>query len=301
MPLDFNFEEILHTEFGVGREVNGVESFSLLPVDAEVQTALREMAESTWNTICGFEGEGRVYEPSEKYAPQEYVFLPIESVLAENLRLLHQANDIEFVAGALTPPSALFCYFARFADRRGRRLTAVRRATQFKGIVKSRLIQFMTDALKIVADTTFRLDHDFDLLVDSAYVHILRPSGFEAIGGLQDAICSAVPANIDTISAQMEFVDFTRIGAYAAAHPRAARHLASIRSQGETENISKPLLLNACATHGIGLEEVNEKISVLSGFEMAFLHVLDRRMYELELVEGAPERYRAASRQRVSD
>ncbi len=299
MPLDFSFDAIQHTEFGVGREIDGEEDFSLLPVDAAVQTALQEMARSTWNTICGFEGEGRMYEPSEKYAPQEYVFLRIDSTLAENLRQLHLANNMELDAGALNPTSAIYCYFARFTDRNGRRLTAVRRATQFKGIVKSRLIQFMTDALKIVTDTTFRLDHDFDLLIDSNLIHILHPAGFEAIGKLQEAVCGAVPENIEVISAQMEFVDFTRIQEYAESHPRAARYLASIRSLGETENISQPLLISVCATHGIGIEQVNGRISILAGNEMDFLNVLDRRMYRLELVEGTPERYKAGSRQKL--
>lgn len=299
MPLDFSLDSIQHSEFGVGRDIEGEENYALLPVDAQVQTALQEMAKNTWLTICGFEGEGRAYEPSEKYESQEYVFLSIENALGEYLRGLHRANNMALDAGALNPASALYCYFARFTDRNGRRLTAVRRATQFKGIVMSRLVQFMTDALKIVEDATFRLDHDFDLLIDSNLIHILRPAGFEAIGKLQEAVCGAVPANIETISAQMEFVDFDRIREFAENHPRAARYLASIRSLGETVNISRPLLVNACAAHGIGIEEVDGRISILAGNEMDFLNVLDRRMYRLELVEGTPERYKAGSRKKL--
>ena len=65
-------------------------------------------------------------------------------------------------------------------------------------------------------------------------VHILRPSGFEFAGQLQQAILDAVPENIKAIRKDLAFVDFDGIEAYAAKHPRAARYLASIRAQEET-------------------------------------------------------------------
>ena len=42
------------------------------------------------------------------------------------------------------------------------------------------------------------------------------------------------------------------------------------------------------------------KISVAAGHELGFLEVLDRRRYELELVKGQPERFRAASRTKLN-
>ncbi len=84
-------------------------------------------------------------------------------------------------------------------DEQGRSLTGLRRATHFKGVIRSRLIRFATDALKYIPDPVFKLDHDFDLLVDSSTVHILRPSGFEAAGKLQEVILAAVPQNVSTI------------------------------------------------------------------------------------------------------
>ena len=175
----------------------------------------------------------------------------------------------------------------------------MRRATQFKGILKNRLIQFVTDALKLVEDDTFKLDTDFDLLIDSSRVHVLRPSGFEFIAELQDAIRAAVPDNVASIQKDMPFVDFSNIEEYAGTHTRAARYLSSIRSQRETQNISPALLKKACRAHGVDLQVKNSKITVLGGSEMDFLDILDRRTYELELVEGSRERYRAGSRRKI--
>jgi hypothetical protein len=214
---------------------------------------------------------------------------------------MHRANNPQLDTGALEEPSDIFCYFARFSDSRARRLTAVRRATQFKGLLKSRnrLLRYVDDTLQIVEDKTFKLDRDFDLLIDSTHIHILRPSGFEFIAKLQEAIREAVPANIAAIQGDIPFVDFTGIGDYASRHTRAARHLASIRSQQETQNLSQSLLKKACKAFKVDFQVRDGKITVLEGSEMNFLDILDRRMYELELVEGAPEKYRAGSRRKL--
>ena len=43
-------------------------------------------------------------------------------------------------------------------------------ATALKGVLKSRLLQLTTDALNIVQEKIFKLDRDFDLLVDDTGV-----------------------------------------------------------------------------------------------------------------------------------
>ena len=301
MTLDFNFEPIQSTEFGVGRENDNGQSFALVPVDASVQSALQDMARATWTALQDIVDDPQEYQPSEKYAAHEHLYIAADNSMASSLMNLHSAKNLPHYANVLSEPEELFCYFAKFAGPKGKRLTAVRRATQFKGVLKSRLVQFMTDALRLVEDRTFRLDNDFDMLIDSSYIHILRPSGFEFLGGLQEAIRKAVPQNVAAIQKDMPFVDLASIQAYAERHTRAARHVASIRSQQETQNVSSALLKKVCKTHGIELVVTKGVISIPSGHEMDFLDVLDRRMYQLELVEGSPERYKAGSRRKINN
>lgn len=300
MALNFGLNAIRSTEFGVGRDDEDEGILSLIPVDGGVQDGLREMAAETWGAMSDNE-DPEEYQPSEKHASQEYVYLPTESELVTRLWNLHRANNLNLDPTALEDPGDVSYYFARFSDSRGRRLTAVRRATQFKGLLKSRnrLIRLVDDTLQIVEDNTFKLDRDFDLLIDSLSVHILRPSGFEFIAELQAAIRDAVPNNIASIQEDMPYVDFSGIQEYASRHTRAARLLASIRSLRETQNISQRLLRSTCRTYGVEVRIREGRIIVPAGFEMTFLDILDRRMYELELVEGAPEQYKAASRRRV--
>lgn len=299
MKLDFDIEKTSATEFGVGRDQGNRQTFVSMPVDADVQEALREIVSATWQAMQKDTGDPPRYEPSEKHGSTEYLQLPLNDDLAAPIRELHEAVNLPLDADALADPDTVFCYFARMTDKKGCRLTALRRATQFKGVLKSRLLRFVTDSLKLIEDRVFKLDSDFDLLVDAQNVHILRPSGFEFSGQLQEAILKAVPKNVAAIQKDLAFVDFAAVQDYAGAHPRAARYLASIRAQKETKNIDRSALKKLCKDTGVEVWESKGKLIVDSGHIMGFLEVLDRRRYELELVKGSPERFRAASRRKI--
>ena len=299
MKLHFDLKSVKTTEFGVGHDDGDARVFSYIAVDAGVQSVLREMAEETWRAMIDADGAPPKYEPSEKHGGIEYVYLPLQDDFSASLRDLHQANNLAPDGTALSDPATVFCYFVRLTDAKGQRLTALRRATQFKGVLKNRLIRLVTDALRIIEDKVFKLDTDFDLLIDSNNIHILRPSGFEFIGQLQQAVLNAVPENIKILQKEIAFVEFDSILAYASMHPRAARYVASIRAQKETTNIDKRALKRLCMNTGVDIHESNGKITIDDGSVMGFLEVLDRRRYEIELVKDSPERYRAPSRQKL--
>jgi hypothetical protein len=203
-------------------------------------------------------------------------------------------------ADALDDTTTVFCYFSRLTDKKHRRLTALRRAAQFKGALRSRFLRLVTDSLKLIQDPVFKLDSDFDLLIDSQNLHVLRPASFEFAGKLQDAILKAVPDNIVAVAKDLPFIDFDGIETYAGKHPRAARYLASIRSLKESKNVDKAALKKLCHATDVEFKEVKGKLVVNDAHVMGFLEVLDRRRYELELVKGTPERFRAASRQKLT-
>jgi len=298
MKLDFDFSSVTITEFGVGRDDEAKAVFYSVPVDSDVQDALQDIANATWKLMQSSGEPAQKYEPSEKHASTEYLYLDGQHELAASLSELHSAKNLAVDTGALDSPEGVFCYFARLKDKKGRRLTAIRRATHFKGVLRKRLIHWLSDAMKMVEDDIFKLDNDFDLLIDSKFVHIWRPSGFEFVGGVQHAILDAVPGNIQVIKKDLPFVQFDAIEAYAKDRPRAARYVASIRSQ-ELKNIDKASLKALCGNTNVEVREVGGKITIGGGSEMGFLEVLDRRRYEVSLVKNQPERFRAASRTRL--
>ena len=301
LTIDFDLENVTVTIFGVGIDDDDGQTFVVVPVNKGVQRALREMVQATWNALHNCEDGLAKYEPSEKYGSTECLYLPLEHEMAATMKKLHEAANLPTNSNALNNPSNIFCYFAQLTDNKHRRLTALRRATQFKGVLKSRLIQFVTDSLKLIEDRVFKLDSDFDLLADSKNVYILRPTGFEYTGQLQQAILNAAPQNLQAIQKDLPFVELAPIEEYAKKHPRAARYLASIRSQELTKNVDKSLLKTLCEQTGIGVIESDGKLKVTEGHELAFLELLDRRRYELKLVKGHAERFKAGSRRRIND
>ena len=113
-------------------------------------------------------------------------------------------------------------------------------------------------------------------------------------------MCKAAPKNVKAISKDLPFVDFTRIEFYATKHSRAARSLASIRGQ-RTKGIDPARLQKACEHFNVKTKTVNGKLVVDHGSIMDFLHLMDRRLYQVELVKDLPESYLAASRSRIKE
>ena len=302
MTLEFRIDEIERitiTEFGVGQDNGNDPKFTAVPGDANVQIALCEMARATWNAMQKHEDGPAQYQPSEKYGSTAYLFVPSNDNLDTAVRKLHEAQNLPIDGMALNDLSNVFCYFfARFADDQGRRLTALRRASHFKGMLKHRLARLLSDTLTIVEDKIFKLDTDFDLLVDSEYTYILRPSAFEFLGGLKQAILDAVPSNIVSIQEDMAFMDFGDVQNYASKRPRAARYLASVRTQN-LGGITREALVSSCRAAGVKLEETAGVVKVADRDVMGFLEVLDRRRYQVELIPGTPEQFKAASRSRI--
>lgn len=298
MDLNFDFNKITTTEFGVGFDREKKYLFTHMPSDQNTKEALRKMAEATSLAMQEKIEAPRPYEPSEKYAGSGSLYLLTSDPLAEPLLDLHKATNLPTDASALTDPSMIACYFAQFRDEQGCHLTALKRAAQFKGILKKRLIRLCDDSWKFVEDTVFVLDNDFDLLVSDDRLYILRPSSFEAIGKLTQTILDAVPKNVAIIQQEMPIVNFSAIQDYASKHPRAARYLASIRTQ-KLAGMNYSALENLCEKTNVEIEEIDEKINVPEKHIMGFLEVLDRRRYPIELIDDTPESYRATSREKL--
>ncbi len=302
MKLDFEISNVNLTEFGVGRDAHSDEpAFSGVPTDDNVKVELVNVTRATINAIDKLREpsiQPIVYSPSEKYSATEYLVLPLEDELSQTFRDLYEIDNLQLDSNALQSLKSVFCYFTRLTDVEGKQLIGLRRASQFKSVKKDKIMSLFSDTLSLVENPLFALNNDFDLLIDSEYVHILRPSGFEYMGKLQQAILDAVPDNINAIGREISFIDFDTIQDYAQTRPRAARYLASILTQN-LEGIDKDSLSELCKKTDVYIEITNGQLYVSDGYVMGFLEVLDRRRYENELIPGEPERFRASSRQKL--
>ncbi len=300
--FNIDAESIELTEFGVGIAKNGSRDFVEIPVDAQIIDTLRQMMVNTEKKILELSSNGNEvvqYEPSEKYSGEEYIYLPTSSTSANLINELRNVSTFKCQPDAMASPEKIFSYFAVFEDSSGKKIIAFQRASQFKAIYKKPIIQFIDDSLGLVKNKVFKLDNDFDFISDSKKVHILRHVGFESICELQSIILDAVPQNAVKIKKNIAFVNFDSIESYATNHISAARYMASICSQDYAKNIDKRAIKQLCRETNVKIQEKNGTIHVSKGSELGFLEVLDRRRYQVNLVKGVSEKFKASSRKKI--
>lgn len=295
MTLDCDLSNINTIEFGVGYAPITGHIFSAISVDMDVKLALANMVRNTWQNMRVLGSAPTRYQPAEKHASQEFLFLPLTHRLAAFPKTLFDVANFPLNQLNLTTPNDMFCYFAIFHDTNNKKLIAIKRPAQFKGVVKSKLVHLVSNSLKLVSDTVFKLDSDFDVLVDAANVYILRPSGYELLCDLQSEILRLAPSVVSDIALEITEINFNEIENYVRTHPRAARLAFSISSQENYKDIKISKLKRVCRQMGVTLRTVNNKLEMPDTDILTFLEILDRRLYEIDLT-GTQELYRATSR-----
>ena len=261
---------------------------------------LFELMATTWNKLNGISKSPAPYDPANSLGGSHHLVVDIDDPTAEMFKDL--VNEDQFPPGGniLQDPRRVFCYFARFSDPYGNRLLGMRRSSMFKGLVKqrNRVARLVDDTLHLEADTMFRLDNDFDLLVASDEVRILHPKGFESIGQLREVIRAAVPTNVAAIQNHLPFVDLGSVEELAGRNLRIARVLASVLQVG-IEGITFSSLQQYCAETNVDVRVAGDRIVVEEGSVVDFLNALSRRRLSATLVPGQREVYIASDRHRV--
>lgn len=299
--MNFDFDSIVVTtlcgyfEDEAGQNLRHVQ----LPIALDVQQELRSTLRQTVVKL-GLPASAATmaeYQPAEKYSSEDPVKLLLSTDYIQGLRDVVAMRNLPSDANALRDVSQLEYYYAVFVDSQNRTLHAFRRASQFKGVLKSRLAFIDGGVLTMSNRIVFRLDNDFDYLVDSDTAYILRPSGFEFTANVHEQVLAVAAVNAASIQVAATFLDLARIGRYASTHARSARLLAAIKSRDNLHLTSRNLLAKACRNYGIPIQ--NPRDGLLSpdpGHEYDFLCILDRRAYTAKLISNQPERYEAASR-----
>ena len=294
--MPFNFQTIQSVEFGVSLDTDEGESYRLMPCDAEVQEVLKEMLAATWGAIFDADGELQEFSPAEKYAATEQLWVGLPSDLVTKHREVYEAENLQTDTHALDNVNQVVSYFGIFRDADGNKLMAIRRATQFKGVLQKKLIRFSDDALRIIEDHVFKLDTDFDFFICDGKIYIWRPSGFVFTSNMDDQIAACAMGNVDRIAEDITCVDFNELKKFVAGHKLAMRLVAAIKSRNDLAAISKKRLKAECKEAGLKVAENENKLAPVEGSEMGFLMLLDRRRYTVTLIEKQPETYEAPSR-----
>ena len=244
------------------------------------------------------------YEPSNLSTGQQHITISLDDPLVELFRTVYEMDSPQTGGGAIlrNNPRRVFCYLARFVDGQQRRLTGMRQPTDFRAVLaqRNRIMRLLGDELQAMGDDTlFRLDTDFDLLVDSQEVRILRPSRFETIGRLQEHIRAAAITNVEKIENQMPFLNVGSINNVAGNNVQAARLLASAVTKN-FDGMTIDSLKRACEEQQVPISvEEDGQVMVVDEKVVDFLKVLDRRRLSIMLIPEEREVYDASVRTRA--
>jgi Domain of unknown function (DUF4868) len=299
MRDEFGFQNIKSTELCVNVSEEEGSATYLIPSDRGVQKALREILESTVTHLEASDAFSLpTYEPSEKYAAREPLIARLTLPEMANVKSIFEEEGWASNPHVLSERASLSYYFAVFRDQTKRKLVGVRRAAQFKGVVKSRFIRLLDDSVAMIEDRLFRLDHEFDFLVTDQNVYVLNPAGFEQVAEIE-ALATARVQNTLSLGKKIRFVDFESLADFAEHHKKAARLVAALGARSGLDRISGSKFKLAARDTQVELERVGKQIRPANGSEIAFLELLDDRRYTTALKPGAKDAYVASSRRPI--
>lgn len=295
------YTDYINIEFGVGIEnSNQPDTLFKISINDAVRQALHEMKEAFDNQYTAFPDAASLFELTEKYSNTEHLYYPlIQTELPDLFNLYSTSNAIPLNTINITQDLPIISYyFAIFLNRNGTKTIGVRRPTQFKGLLQKRglILRAFNDGLEIVPDDLFKLDNDFDFLINQTMIDILHPNGFYYISKIDERMLAAAANVTNALSQRITFINFAHLAPLVQRNKTAARLISSIKGRQDLEQTNEQLLLEKCRLHNISINQVNGLIVPDDAQLVEFLQVLDRRLYNYDLISSQPEQYLAASR-----
>ncbi|MCX8514414.1 MAG: DUF4868 domain-containing protein [Burkholderiales bacterium] len=295
--------EFSNVEFGICANNNRESIVCRIPIDNSVKIVLKEMYTSFYESYQAIDGEVRNFEPSEKYGQLEKLTISIADEHLKNFQQLFNDNSIPVSSESLQSlSSGIRYYFAIFyAD--GNKHIGVKRPSQFKSLLKKRnfLMRLCDDTLESISDDVFKLDTDFDFIINANQIDILHPISFALLADIDDQILSAAEESTIKLKERISFIKFDEvIVEYVGKSKNAAKLIASIRIRDDLEKTSKEKLISKCKSLSVELTMHGDQVQPGEKHVMDFLQILDRREYDVDLTEDNPEIYIAASRRKVN-
>jgi hypothetical protein len=242
-----------------------------------------------------------LFQLSEKYASTEHLTYPlIQNELPDLFNMYSNSSRIPInnVDLGNELPNISY-YFAIFTHANKTKSIGIKRPNLFKGLLKSKnkIVRIIDDSLTIVTDDLFKLDFDFDFFINQTNIDILHPSGFLYISKLDEQTLSTASAATNALSQRISFINFAHLAPLVEQSKTAARLISSIKSRQDLEQTDEQRLLNKCVLFGIAMSQSNGLIAPQDDNQLiSFLQILDRRLYDYELIDNQIEQYVAASR-----
>lgn len=297
---DFDLQKIQGVNFAVALRSNGNRYF--VPTDAPIKNALKEVLSAT---VAGFEqldGDWEPHDISEDYGDRRRVYAPRDTDYLADLSAIFDAGDLDDLSNAHEHVPDIDYYFGIFHDNQGRKAVGIKKGTQLKGTLgaRNKLMRLADDSLQMIEDDVLKLDREFDAIITDGHVFMLKVRSVEYLANIVEHVAGAAAHKVQQIHDIIDFLDFSRIQADIAKHPKMARMAASIAARNDLAQVRRDRVEELAVHHGLVLKTVGGRLQCRRQDEAKLLEILDARRYHLDLTATGPVPYRATGRQRVT-
>ncbi|MCF3628490.1 DUF4868 domain-containing protein [Thalassospiraceae bacterium LMO-SO8] len=297
---EFNFQDIQGVNFAVALRDNGNRYF--VPTDGPIKNALKDVLGATVAAFEQLDGDWELHDISEDYGERRPVYAPRDTDYLADLSAIFDSGDLDDLANAHQHVPDIDYYFGVFHDSQDRKAVGIKKGTQLKGTLgaRNKLMRLSDDTLQMIEDDVLKLDREFDAIITEQHVFMLKVRSVEYLANIVERVAGAAAQKVQQIHNAVVFLDFTRIQADIANHPKMARLAASIAARNDLALIRRDRVEELAAHHGLVLKEVEGRLQCRRQDEAKLLEILDARRYQLDLTATGPVPYRATGRQRVT-
>lgn len=280
--------------------VQECEDFLMMPSTDVIKSTLAEMYNETWaywNTDEPWED----FELAQKYGAVEKVKLSTSSPLAQKaVAIFNQLNHAED-SDIENKLNEIDFYGAVFWNPANIKFMGVRRATQFKSILKARnrLARWCDDGLHEIEENVIRIDRSFDFIVEQDNIYILSPVGFKLFSFEKNERLHAAASRVGELNGVLTGFDLTNFIELVDTRSRAAQLLIGILSREDISMIDVDKIILGARSQGIRIEFNGELNSVHDDDRQDFLEFLDCRRYMLDFTNQQPSVFQAANRRKL--
>lgn len=297
---EFDLADIRSVNFAVALRSNGNRYF--VPTDVHIKDALKGVFSATVSAFENIDGDWQSHDISEDYGNRRRVCAPRDTDYLEDLSTIFDAGDLDDLANAHDHVADIDHYFGIFYDSQGRKAVGIKKGAQLKGTLgaRNKLMRLADDTLRMIEDDVLKLDREFDAVITQAHVLMLNVRSVEYLANIVEHVSGAAAHKVQQIQNTVSFLDFSRIQADIARHPRKARMAASIAARNDLAQVQQDRVEELASHHGLVLKDVNGRLQCRRQDEIKLLEILDARRYQLELTATGPVPYRATGRQKVT-
>lgn len=298
---EFDFQNIHNVNFAVALRSNGSRYF--VPTDGPIKEALKEVLRATVAGFAQLDGDWENHDISEDYGDRRRVYAARDTDYLTDLSVIFDAGDLDDLSNAHEHVPDIDHYFGVFHDNQGRKAVGIKKGTQLKGTLgaRNKLMRLLADdTLQMIEDNVLKLDREFDAIITDEHVFMLKVRSVEYLANIVEHVAGAAAHKVQQIHDTLSFLDFSRIQADIAKHPRMARMAASIAARNDLAQIRQDRVQEQAAHHGIILNDVGGRLQCRRQDETKLLEILDDRRYQVDLTATGPVPYRATGRQKVT-